>query len=153
VPNAWTCKAIAQAAINNPRDMETLLVAVRGSVLGGQAYVTSSGEYDFETALRWLVLTEDGLNKLAQDYLCLPLVTPAGGRPSTTRSPASGSRRRSSSRPPATPVRGPVPLLRGRNRATSVFYSCTEGDRTALRLRPPSPQSLAQARVTTGDRG
>lgn len=78
VPDAWTCKAVTRAAMNNPRDMETLLVAVRDSVLGGQAFVTGSGMYDLETARRWLGLTEDGLNRLAQDYLCLLLVTYGG---------------------------------------------------------------------------
>jgi hypothetical protein len=34
--------------------METLLVAVRDSVLGRQAFVAGSGMYDRETARRWL---------------------------------------------------------------------------------------------------
>lgn len=55
-------KGIALAGNNSPRDIRALLVTYRDTreVAGG---------YDLARALRWMQLTEDGLDDLAQQYL------------------------------------------------------------------------------------
>jgi Holliday junction resolvasome RuvABC ATP-dependent DNA helicase subunit len=60
--------AVTKACARNPRRMDTLLGAVRDSVLAGRTQDGPNG-YDISTALKWNGLTEDGLDKLAQEYL------------------------------------------------------------------------------------
>lgn len=59
---------VAQASNGNPRDMRSLLIALRDTY-----YAKST--FDFPMALEWVGVSRDGLDRLAQDYLIALLVT------------------------------------------------------------------------------
>jgi len=65
VPYYEDLSIIATASNGNPRDMRALLIALRDVYLAHQ-------QFDLETALDWVGVTQDGLTRVAQDYLiCL----------------------------------------------------------------------------------
>lgn len=74
VPGPATRVLIARAATCNPRDMKMLLVSLRDATLS-EATVAVGSTYDLSVALDWSGYTEDGLTRLAQDYLMVLLVT------------------------------------------------------------------------------
>lgn len=74
VPGPATRVRIARAANCNPRDMRMLLIALRDATVS-EATVAVGSTYDLSVALEWAGYTEDGLTRLAQDYLQVLLVT------------------------------------------------------------------------------
>ena len=58
---------IAKASNGNPRDMRSLLIALRDTFY-------ASSTFDLSMALDWTGVTEDGLNRMCQDYLSTLLV-------------------------------------------------------------------------------
>lgn len=79
MPNEDTCRRIVRAANHNPREIDVLLRTLRDSAIGGLSlgeFVWDAlGNYDILRALEWAGTTEDGLPKLAQDYLTVLMLT------------------------------------------------------------------------------
>lgn len=69
-PNKEDCEKIARAANCNPRVMRNLLSAVRDVALATNSSNYDGEHYDLAEALSFLGLSEDGLDLLAQRYLC-----------------------------------------------------------------------------------
>lgn len=68
MPSSAVLRQVAVASNASPRDMRSLLIALRDVHLGlGQGY-------DLDQALAWVGVTPDGLSRPAQDYLITMLV-------------------------------------------------------------------------------
>lgn len=67
LPSTIVAFAIARAAANKPRTMRDILCHLRDLVTVGE--LDPDPDYDLSLALHWTGLTEDGLTRLAQDYM------------------------------------------------------------------------------------
>ena len=76
-PSKETLAAIARAANNGPRDIKGLLTQLRDAATCKYAMADEAGTYDLTTLYKWAGVTYDGLNTMAQDFLCVLLTASA----------------------------------------------------------------------------
>ena len=72
-PSKETLRAISLAANCGPRDIKGLLYQLKDAAICRYSTPDEAGTYDLTTTLDWAGLSYDGLNTLAQDYLCVML--------------------------------------------------------------------------------
>lgn len=72
-PSGGNLSTIARAAVNNPRNMRQIFLALRDVTIALEKanWDDAKGMYDMDMVLDFLGLTEDGLSKTAQRYLVL----------------------------------------------------------------------------------
>lgn len=73
LPSMTTCVEVARAANCNPRDIDTLLCTLRDAAISKHTTTDAEGNYNLDKTLEWVGRTEDGLDRLAQDFMCVLL--------------------------------------------------------------------------------
>lgn len=73
LPADVTLAGLAAAGNNNPRAIRRVLTALRDLATVGHLKPSTAGVYDMSVVCEWAGVTPDGLDRLAQRYLCVLL--------------------------------------------------------------------------------